>query len=49
MGLLIGRRRRRRHISDPGAELQTMLPTVGEVCLLAESPFRILRVSNRLN
>ncbi|VVC86120.1 unnamed protein product [Leptidea sinapis] len=44
------RRSRRTKISDPGGELQIMLPNTdrmasGDVCLLTESPYRILRVS----
>ncbi|KAJ8737901.1 hypothetical protein PYW08_000496 [Mythimna loreyi] len=47
---LTGQNRHNREKVDPGGELQIMLPaqpdkaTSGEVCLLAESPFRILRV-----
>ncbi|KAF9817178.1 hypothetical protein SFRURICE_013966, partial [Spodoptera frugiperda] len=46
---LTGQNRQNREKVDPGGELQIMLPaqpdkpTSGEVCLLAESPFRILR------
>lgn len=52
---LTGQNRQNREKVDPGGELQIMLPaqpdkpTSGEVCLLAESPFRILRVSAILN
>ncbi|CAH1647464.1 unnamed protein product [Spodoptera littoralis] len=47
---LTGQNRQNREKVDPGGELQIMLPaqpdkpTSGEVCLLAESPFRILRL-----
>lgn len=51
MWTLTGQNRQNREQVDPGGELQIMLPSQpervnsGEVCLLAESPFRILRVS----
>lgn len=51
---LTGQNRHNREKVDPGGELQIMLPAQpdkaisGEVCLLAESPFRILRVSQLL-
>ncbi|XP_035438055.2 transient receptor potential cation channel subfamily A member 1 isoform X2 [Spodoptera frugiperda] len=52
---LTGQNRQNREKVDPGGELQIMLPaqpdkpTSGEVCLLAESPFRILRAAESGN
>ncbi|XP_050683813.1 transient receptor potential cation channel subfamily A member 1 [Leptidea sinapis] len=48
------RRSRRTKISDPGGELQIMLPNTdrmasGDVCLLTESPYRILRAAESGN
>ncbi|XP_047040389.1 transient receptor potential cation channel subfamily A member 1 isoform X3 [Helicoverpa zea] len=52
---LTGQNRHNREKVDPGGELQIMLPAQpdkaasGEVCLLAESPFRILRAAESGN
>ncbi|XP_026747288.1 transient receptor potential cation channel subfamily A member 1 isoform X3 [Trichoplusia ni] len=52
---LTGQNRQNREQVDPGGELQIMLPSQpervnsGEVCLLAESPFRILRAAESGN